>query len=47
MILESLHSNKAKSISALTLKFSQWGKHVTTKMLLQTILQKQRFYWEI
>ena len=28
---ESLHLNKTKSSSALTLKFSNWGKYITTK----------------
>ena len=38
---KSLHSNRTKSISALTLKFSKLGKYVTTKRMFQTILQKR------
>ena len=37
---ESLHSNKTKSISVLTLEFSKWDNYVTTKKCFKQFHKK-------
>ena len=41
---KSLHSNKTKSISALTLQLSKWGNYLTTKKFFEKFYKNDVFF---